>query len=76
MFAEPGAPHHRPHFHAYYQGFAAVFGIETIEMIAGDLPRKERRLVEAWTELHQAQLSENWERLQAGRLPNKIVPLR
>lgn len=35
MFAEPGMPHHRPHFHAYYQNHAAVFSIEPIEMIGG-----------------------------------------
>jgi len=26
--------------------------------------------------LHQDELLENWERLQAGQLPYKIVPLR
>ena len=33
MFAEPDAPHHRPHFHAYYQDTAAVFGIDPVERI-------------------------------------------
>jgi len=33
-------------------------------------------LVEAWAELHQDELVANWERLQAGRLPHKIDPLR
>ena len=30
MLAEPDAPHHRPHFHAYYQDAAAVFAIEPL----------------------------------------------
>jgi len=76
MFAEPGTPHHRPHFHAYYQNHVAVISIDTIEIIGGSLPQRERRLVEAWTVLHQGELLENWERLQSGQLPYKIVPLR
>jgi len=76
MFAEPGAPHHRPHFHAYYQNHVAVFSIDSVEIIGGSLPSRERRLVEAWIELHQGELTENWERLQGGQLPYKIAPLR
>lgn len=76
MYAEPGAPHHHPHFHAYYQNYTAVFGIDPIEMLGGQLPRKQQRLVEAWAELHQGELLENWERLQSGQLPYKIAPLR
>ena len=28
MFVEIGGPHHRPHFHAYYQDEVAIFGID------------------------------------------------
>jgi hypothetical protein len=76
MYVEPGAPHHRPHFHAYYQDAVAIYSIDTIELIAGALPRRQHRLVEAWAELHQVELLANWERLQAGRAPVKIDPLR
>ena len=76
IFSEAGAPHHSPHFHAFYHNSVAIFDIETIELIGGELPRKERRLVEAWAEMHQGELRENWERLQTGRLPYRITPLR
>ncbi len=76
MFAEPQAPHHRPHFHAYYQDAAAVFGIEPVELISGSLPRTQQRLVEAWAEIHKAELLADWERLQGGQPPLKIEPLR
>ncbi len=76
MFAEPGAPHHRPHFHAYFQNQAGIFAIDTIELIGGELPAKEARLVVAWAEIHQQELIENWQALQHGRLPSKIEPLR
>jgi len=76
MFAEPAAQHHRPHFHAYYQDAAAVFAFDAIEMLGGELPQRQRRLVEAWAEIHKAELFEDWQRLQAGRPPFKIDPLR
>ena len=76
MFAEPGSPHHLPHFHAYYQNHEAVFTIEPVEMVSGELPRKESRLVEAWAEMHSGEMMENWERLQSGRLPFKVASLR
>lgn len=34
MYMEVGGPHHLPHFHAYYQEEAAVFGLDPIELIA------------------------------------------
>ena len=76
MFSEIGQPHHRPHFHAYYQENVAVLGIDPVEIISGTLPRRQQRLVEAWAELHQSELIEDWERLQAGQVPLPIEPLR
>lgn len=76
MFVEVGAPHHRPHFHAYYQEAAAVFGLDPIESIGGALPRTQQRLVEAWAEIHRDELLRDWELLQSGRPPLKIKPLR
>jgi hypothetical protein len=75
MYAEFSNRHHTPHFHAYYQEEAAVFSIEPIELIAGTLPRRQRRFVEAWAELHQWELLENWSLLQTGELPSPIAPL-
>jgi hypothetical protein len=76
MFTEIGGPHHRAHFHAYYPGHVAIFGIDPIDLLAGDLPRRQQRLVEAWAELHQAELRADWERLQSGLPARPIEPLR
>lgn len=76
MYAEAGEQHHRPHFHAYYQDDVVIYGIDAIEALAGSLPRPQQRLVEAWAELHQEELAENWTLLQDGRAPHKIEPLR
>ena len=53
MYAEAGAPHHAAHFHAYYQDNVAVFHIDPVELIAGGIPVRQKRLLEAWAELHQ-----------------------
>lgn len=76
MFVEAGEPHHRPHFHAYYQDQAAVFALDTIECLGGELPQPQRRLVEAWAEIHRTELQTDWELLQSGNPPVKIDPLR
>jgi len=76
MFAAAGSPHHTPHFHAYCQDEIGIFSIDPVELIAGSLPRKQRRLVEAWAELHQAELATDWQRLQEGRRPAPIEPLK
>ena len=75
MYAERG-PHNLPHFHAYYQGDAVVFSLDPIEVLAGSLPRRQMRLVEAWAELHADALAENWRRLQDGDLRVTIDPLQ
>ncbi len=76
MFAELGSPHHVAHFHAYYQDGVGIFSIDPVELIAGSLPMRQRRLVEAWAELRQAELRADWQRLQEGRKPTPVEPLK
>ncbi|MGE3841597.1 MAG: DUF4160 domain-containing protein [Vicinamibacterales bacterium] len=73
---EAGAVHHTPHFHAYYGDSVGVFSLDPVELVAGDLPRVQRRLVEAWAELHRQELMNDWHRLQAGRPAVPIAPLQ
>ena len=75
MFAEAGGQHHVAHFHAYWQDQVAVISIEPVDVIAGSLPTRQRRLVEAWAELHQQELLDDWKRLQLGQAPVPIDPL-
>ena len=76
MFMEVGGPHHTPHFHAYYQEEVGIFSINPVELISGSLPKRQLRLVEAWAELHQTELSADWEELQQGKAPKPIEPLK
>jgi hypothetical protein len=75
MYFEIGS-HHTPYFHAYYGEEEAVFGLDPIELLAGQLPRRQARLVEAWAELRQQELLADWERLQSGAAPLPISPLQ
>ncbi len=74
MYVETGS-HHAAHFHAYYQDMVAVFSIETLDVLAGSLPLRQRRLVEAWAEIHREELVVNWQRLQSGSIRVPIKPL-
>lgn len=76
MFVEAGGQHHRAHFHAFYQVHTGVFAVDTLELLGGSLPVAQRRLVEAWAEIHRAELETDWDLLQSGRPPLKIEPLR
>lgn len=76
MYREAAVPHHTPHFHVYHQNEAAVYTIDPVKLIAGSLQFRERRRVESWAKLHQAELAADWERLQDGQRPLPIAPLR
>lgn len=75
MFVEAGGQHHRSHFHAYYGDDVAIYALSPIELIAGSLPRRQQRFVEAWAELHEDELRADWQLLQSGQVPLPIAPL-
>lgn len=50
-------------------------GIEDGEILAGNLPRKQLRLVQAWIELHRDELMADWELAVNGEELYKITPL-
>ncbi|MEX8499236.1 DUF4160 domain-containing protein [Leptothrix ochracea] len=67
--------HNLAHIHARYAEFEASIDIAEGELLAGELPRKQLRLVQAWIELHRDELMADWELAAAGELPYKINPL-
>ncbi len=67
--------HNPPHFHAYYQEHSAVVSIATCEIINGELPKKQAKLVTAWAELHKDELLADWQLAAQGELPFRIQPL-
>lgn len=67
--------HEPPHIHVRYQGHEAAFTFDG-EVLAGELPRKQRRLVQAWIELHADELEADWELAVNLERPFRIEPLR
>ncbi len=61
--------HGVPHFHALYGEHNAVFAIETVEMMEGDLPNRARRLVTEWAQQYQGELRRMWETQEFVQLP-------
>jgi hypothetical protein len=76
MYFYDDAKHHTPHIHAEYQDDEAVFSILDGELLSGNLPRKQTRLVQAWIELYQESLMLDWKLAMSGQEPHRIEPLR
>jgi hypothetical protein len=75
MYFAPGE-HPPPHFHVYYSENKATVDIRTCEVIEGDLPGRQTKLVLAWAELHQEELIADWRLVINGEEPFKIQPLQ
>lgn len=67
--------HNLPHIHAKYAEFEASIGVDDGEVLAGNLPRKQLRLVQAWIEIHRDELMADWLLAAEGEKPYKIAPL-
>jgi len=76
MYFYDTGKHHVPHIHAEYQDDEAVFSILDGEELSGSLPRKQKRLVQAWIEIYQESLLINWKLTVSGQEPHRIEPLR
>lgn len=70
-----GDDHNPPHFHVRYGDNEAIITIKD-GIVKGELSRKVLKDVFKWMDLHQAELSENWQRLQDGKDIVKIEPLK
>ena len=75
LYFAPGE-HNPPHFHVYYNEYAAVVNINSCEVIEGELPNKQRKLALAWAELHKDELLTDWNLVMNGEQPFKIQPLQ
>ncbi len=73
MFWQDHAP---PHFHALYAEYEALVDIQTLEVIAGGMPRRALALVLEWAQEHRAELMEDWNLCSQNKRPRKITPLK
>lgn len=67
--------HNPPHFHALYQGHKAVINMEG-DLLEGDMPLKQLKLIQAWVVIHHDELLANWELAINEEPLYKIEPLR
>jgi hypothetical protein len=76
IFYKDVGKHNTPHIHARYQGSKASISIETGDVLAGNFPPKQLRMVLAWIEIHKDELFADWELAMNGEEPFKISPLQ
>ena len=67
--------HNPPHFHAVYAEYEAEISIQTLDVLAGGLPRRALAIVLEWASLHRTELRDNWRIAQQGKTPQQIAPL-
>jgi len=73
---EDNGRHHLPHIHARYSGEKASVSIEDGSVLAGSLPLRQLKMLQAWIEIHKDELFADWELAVSGEEPFRIEPLR
>jgi len=68
--------HNLPHIHVRYAGQKASIAIEDGRVLAGSIPPKQLKMVQAWIEIHKDELFADWELAVAGEQPFRIAPLQ
>lgn len=66
----------RPHVHVAYADASAIFSIDDAALLAGEIPLKQTRLVQAWIELRREELLADWNQVASGAELFNIEPLR
>lgn len=75
MLYADNVQHNKPHIHAYYGEYEASVGIDG-ELLAGSLPVKQLKLLQAWLIIHEDELYSAWNNAVKGEPFAKIEPLK
>ena len=69
--------HKLQHLHAEYGNFDAVFDLES-NMLAGRMPNKQQKMIQAWILIHQEELKALWKIVESkmGDGWFKVEPLK
>ena len=76
IFYEDNGHHNLPHIHLRYSGEKASVSIEDGTVLAGGIPSRQLKMVQAWIEIHKEELYADWELAVSGEEPFRIEPLR
>ena len=75
MYREMGGKHNMPHIHAEYSGDEVVVALDGT-ILEGGIPKAKMKLLDAWMEIHRADLEANWKLLSNGEQFFRIDPLK
>lgn len=75
MLFKDTVQHNKPYIHAYYGEYEASIGIDG-ELLAGSIPVKQLRMIQAWLAIHEDEAYAAWNMAVQGEQFNKIDPLR
>lgn len=64
-----GSEHNPPHIHVVYGEYSALFDIQTLKMLEGDLPARADAMVKEWLALYKDDLLEMWKTQEFRMLP-------
>jgi len=56
--------HPPPHFHAIYSEFESLIEIDSFNVLQGDLPNKQLKMVKKWAKPRKEELMELWNAFQ------------
>ena len=76
MFFRDNSRHYLPHIHVRYQSDEASVTIEEGNVLEGNFPPKQLKMVQAWIEIHKEELMVDWELAVNGDEPFRIAPLQ
>lgn len=75
MYAIDIKQHKLPHIHTSYNEYKAVFDLKG-NLLEGNIPTKQRKIIEAWIEIHNGELNNLWNLLVNGKEGFSIDPLK
>ncbi len=64
--------HQPPNFYASYGDYECSININDIELMNGEMPNKQLKMLFGWTALHQEELQEEW---YLARLQKELFPI-
>lgn len=70
------ADHMPPHFHARYGDAEVLVSIKDLEVIEGNFPSKQLKMLLGWAAMRQDQLMDNWELAENKQELFEIEPLK
>ena len=75
MYFKDTQQHHLPHLHANYNEYIGIFDFQG-NLIDGKFLKSQKKIVQAWIEIHHKELDNLWSLLVEGKEGFKIEPLK